>query len=43
MNNELPLKELSIDELFNDKNVTYEIPIYQRNYAWESATTTPPG
>ncbi len=35
MKNELPLKEISIDELFNGQNVTYEIPIYQRNYAWE--------
>ncbi len=33
---ELPLQELSIEELFNgnDKCV-YEIPVYQRNYAWE--------
>lgn len=32
----LPLKEVSIDELYmgSEKNV-YEIPIYQRNYAWE--------
>ena len=32
----LPLKEVSIRELFagNEKCV-YEIPIYQRNYAWE--------
>ena len=35
MKNELPLKEVSIEDLFNDSNVTYEIPIYQRNYAWE--------
>lgn len=36
MNNNLPLKELSINEIFNSSdNVTYEIPIYQRNYAWE--------
>ena len=35
MKNELPLKELSIDALFNDEDATYEIPIYQRNYAWE--------
>ena len=34
--NELPLGEVSIEELFfsNDKRV-FEIPIYQRNYAWE--------
>ncbi|MBO4699170.1 DUF262 domain-containing protein [bacterium] len=31
--NDLPLQELSIQELFNEKN-KYEIPIYQRNYAW---------
>ena len=31
----LPLTELSIKDLFNgNNNVTYEIPIYQRNYAW---------
>lgn len=34
--NELPLKEKSINELFWGGNgITYEIPIYQRNYAWE--------
>lgn len=33
---QFPLKEVSIKELFfgTEKNV-YEIPIYQRNYAWE--------
>lgn len=31
----LPLKELSIDEIYNGDNATYEVPIYQRNYAWE--------
>ncbi len=31
----LPLKELSIAELYNGNKVTYEVPIYQRNYAWE--------
>ena len=32
----LPLKEVSISELCNGANVaTYEVPIYQRNYAWE--------
>ena len=32
----LPLKELSIHELFiSEEKCTYEIPIYQRNYAWE--------
>lgn len=36
MSNNLPLKELSINDVFNSsENVTYEIPIYQRNYAWE--------
>ena len=36
MSNNLPLKELSINDVFNSSdNVTYEIPIYQRNYAWE--------
>lgn len=36
MEKTLPLKELTIAELFvsRDKE-TYEIPIYQRNYAWE--------
>lgn len=33
----LPLKEISIDELFSGSERTvYEIPIYQRNYAWEN-------
>lgn len=41
MNNNLPLKELSINEIFNGSdNVTYEIPIYQRNYAWEKDEIT---
>ena len=32
----LTLQELSIDEVFKStENITYEIPIYQRNYAWE--------
>lgn len=32
----LPLEELSIAELYcTDNTVTYEVPIYQRNYAWE--------
>ena len=31
----LPLKELSIAEIYNGDRVTYEVPIYQRNYAWE--------
>lgn len=34
--NDLPLKEVSIDELFmSGETSVYEIPIYQRNYAWE--------
>ncbi|MCH5317354.1 MAG: DUF262 domain-containing protein [Eubacterium sp.] len=37
----LPLKEISIGELFNgsEKSV-YEIPIYQRNYAWDEDEIT---
>ncbi|MDR1828522.1 MAG: DUF262 domain-containing protein [Methylobacteriaceae bacterium] len=31
----LPLSEMSIADIFNGKKATYEIPIYQRNYAWE--------
>lgn len=31
----LPLKELSIAEIYNGGKATYEVPIYQRNYAWE--------
>ena len=31
----LPLKELSIDEVYNGDKATYEVPIYQRNFAWE--------
>ena len=35
-NKTLPLKEISINELYNSSNkVIYEVPIYQRNYAWE--------
>jgi hypothetical protein len=33
--NNLPLKELKISEIYNGNRVTYEVPIYQRNYAWE--------
>jgi len=32
--NTLPLKEMSINEIYNGDKATYEIPIYQRNYAW---------
>ena len=40
-NTELPLKEVKIEELFfsSEKSV-YEIPIYQRNYAWEKDEIT---
>lgn len=31
----LPLKELSIAQIYNGDKLTFEIPIYQRNYAWE--------
>lgn len=31
----LPLKEMSIAELYNGDKATYEVPIYQRNFAWE--------
>lgn len=38
--NYLPLKEQSIAELYNGNQVTYEVPIYQRNYAWEDDEIT---
>lgn len=31
----LPLQELSIEQIYKGDKVTYEVPIYQRNYAWE--------
>jgi len=31
----LPLKEMSIADIYNGDKATYEVPIYQRNYAWE--------
>lgn len=35
-NTALPLKELSVAELYNGSNkLIFEVPIYQRNYAWE--------
>lgn len=35
-NSHLPLQELSIGEVFRSvEHIIYEIPIYQRNYAWE--------
>ena len=37
MNDNLPLQELSINSI---ENITYEIPIYQRNYAWENEEIT---
>lgn len=42
MENTLPLKERSIRELYIDTQeaVTYMIPIYQRNYAWEEDEIT---
>lgn len=30
----LPLKKLSISDIYNGDLATYEVPIYQRNYAW---------
>jgi hypothetical protein len=38
--NILPLKEQSISEIYNGNRVTYEVPIYQRNYAWEDDEIT---
>lgn len=36
MKEQLPLKEVSVRDLYNgSQRSTYEIPIYQRNYAWE--------
>ena len=37
MNTILPLEERSISQIYleTQKNITYTIPIYQRNYAWE--------
>ncbi len=34
-NKVLPLKVMSIDKICNGDKVIYEVPIYQRNYAWE--------
>lgn len=31
----LPLEELNIDNLYVSDKGTYEVPIYQRNYAWD--------
>ncbi|MBR5677999.1 MAG: DUF262 domain-containing protein [Paludibacteraceae bacterium] len=39
--NELPLEEMSIESLFfSNVKCTFEIPIYQRNYAWEKEEIT---
>lgn len=39
--NKLPLKELSIKELYkSEKKKVYEVPVYQRNYAWEKDEIT---
>lgn len=38
--NILPLKEQSIAEIYNSNQITYEVPIYQRNYAWEDDEIT---
>lgn len=38
--NILPLKEQSIAEIYNGNKATYEVPIYQRNYAWEEDEIT---
>lgn len=32
---QLPLTECSISEIYNQSKARYEVPIYQRNYAWE--------
>ena len=35
-NKALPLKEISVSELYNGSNkMIFEVPVYQRNYAWE--------
>jgi len=33
-NKALSLKQMSIAEIYNGDKATYEVPIYQRNYAW---------
>ena len=38
--NILPLKEQSIADLYNGDKATYEVPIYQRNFAWEEDEIT---
>lgn len=39
-NFKLPLVELSISQIFNGERAIYEIPVYQRNYAWEKDEIT---
>ncbi len=34
-NEKLPLKEMSIEDIYFNEKAIYEVPIYQRNYAWE--------
>ena len=34
-NLQIPLKDITVFDLYNGETATYEIPIYQRNYAWE--------
>lgn len=38
----LPLEELSISQIYQEgkDTITYEIPVYQRNYAWEEDEIT---
>ncbi len=40
MKTNLPIREVSIGDIYNGENATYEIPIYQRNYAWEKDEIT---
>ena len=34
-NQQLPLKDITVFDLYNGESAKYEIPVYQRNYAWE--------
>jgi len=34
-NPQIPLKDITVYELYNGESAIYEIPVYQRNYAWE--------
>lgn len=42
MENTFPLKERSINQIYleSQESITYMIPIYQRNYAWEEGEIT---